>query len=45
MACNCGKKKIYLVTTASGQKVEVPDLTSAMTLVRREGGHYERVSK
>ncbi|HEY6416568.1 MAG TPA: hypothetical protein VIX41_10035 [Acidimicrobiales bacterium] len=45
MGCNCGKKTAYLVTTRDGTTHTVDSLTAAVQLVRRYGGHYQRISK
>lgn len=42
MPCNCGKKKVYLVTRKDGTQVTVDSLVAAMNEVRAHGGHYER---
>ena len=43
MACNCGKKKQYLVTTKAGRQETVASLSAAMTIIRKEGGSYQPV--
>ena len=43
MGCNCGKKKKYLVTTKAGVQHTVDTLTAAMSIIRKEGGHYQPV--
>lgn len=43
MACNCGKKKAYLVTTKDGRQETVDSLSAAMSIIRREGGRYQPV--
>lgn len=45
MGCGCGggKKRTYVVTTASGEKKKAESLSGATQIVRREGGSYEIV--
>lgn len=43
MACNCGKKKSYLVTTKAGRQETVDSLSAAMSIIRKEGGKYQPV--
>lgn len=43
MACGCGKKTKYVVTTREGKQVTVDTLTAAMTEVRKHGGTYQRI--
>jgi hypothetical protein len=43
MGCNCGKKKKYVVTTKEGRTETVDTLTSAMAIIRKEGGRYQPV--
>lgn len=43
MACNCGKKRKYVVTKKDGTEETVESLSQAMTLVRKHGGHYRLV--
>jgi hypothetical protein len=43
MACGCGKKKKYLVTTKEGRQETVDSLSAAMAVIRREGGKYQPV--
>jgi len=45
MPCNCGKKKVYVVTKPDGSKVEVASLVAAINMVRQTGGHYEAVRR
>lgn len=41
MACGCGKKRVYIVTTAAGNTKTVDSLNAALTMVRKEGGRYQ----
>ena len=43
MACGCGKKKKYVVTTNQGRTETVDTLTAAMAIIRKEGGKYQPV--
>lgn len=43
MACNCGKTKRYVVTTASGRTETVDSLTAAIAIIRKEGGRYQPI--
>lgn len=44
MGCNCGgKKRKYLVTTKAGVQSTVDTLSSAMAIIRREGGNYQLI--
>lgn len=43
MPCNCGKKRKYQVTTKDGKVQIVDTLSSAMSIIRKEGGTYQPV--
>jgi len=43
MACGCGKKKKYVVTTKEGRTETVDSLSAAMTIIRKEGGRYQPI--
>lgn len=43
MACGCGKKRQYQVTTKAGEVKVVDSLQAAMTIIRKEGGRYQPI--
>jgi hypothetical protein len=44
MACGCGKKTKYVVTTKDGKQTTVDSLTAAMSEVRKNpGATYTRI--
>lgn len=45
MACGCGKKTKYLVTTKEGRQQKVETLSAAMSIIRSEGGRYQIVKE
>lgn len=43
MGCGCGKKRKYLVTNKAGVQQTVDSLSTAMAIIRKEGGNYQPI--